>query len=737
MAEKVADKKVATQMEFAISRLEMPSTLPSIAGGLLAMLEESNLPDLVQIIESDPASVVRVISLLHKEGVSLSKQNYSIVKGLEKLPLDLIRHALLDIELKPARDENEVLPRKQLLVYTLGVACCAKEIAQTMPKDVNPQLAYLAGLLHNIGNFALDSAMPKSFERIVQYAKSNEVSICEPQRKFLGLDYTLTGKRLAQRWCLPEDIQKAIWLHRSSTDIIGNITDTEVALIVKLAVSIVRQAGIGLSGDFDRPVSAKDIAESLGLTDEQIEQIPHELASLVAEKRKLLGLDSPQRTANYYERIQKIAAELARSNARLIYENRQSQTASNLFGFTADLLANIDSVKSVTDIAKVITLGWQKMFQAAKVCLYLCPAKSELIEAVVVEDSGKSETVLLEGRGEESGGIDGFEVLDAEDRCRWLFEQIDTTFDVSRCKMVPLFCNGKAKAAVVFESSLSEESKEAFATFKAAASICGKILELVTALKQDRQLTERIIQLNEEPIEQVDKVDAGKLNAGSSVLDGLCEIAAGAAHELNNPLSAISGRAQLLAQNETDAKKQKILGQIRSNADELAGIIDGLMEYANPQPPKKELITAEQLIGEAIELTKQKTMKESLDIQVDVGQTDIKVFVDSGQVVPAIANILSNSIESYIDEDGTVKVSASYDQKGAFATLEISDRGCGMDKETVNKASRPFFSARPAGRKRGMGLAHAERYIKLNGGSIDITSDVGAGTMVTVLLPCK
>jgi len=737
MAEKVADKKVVTQMEFAISRLEMPSTLPAIAAGFLAMLEESNMPALVQIIESDPASVVRVISLLHKEDVSLSKQNYSIVKGLEKLSLDLIYQTLLNIELKSTKDENEVLPRKQLLIYTLGVACCAKEIAQTIPKDINPQLVYLSGLLHNIGNFALDSAMPKSFERIVQYAKSNKTSICEPQRKFLGLDYMLTGKRLAQRWCLPEDIQKAIWLHRSNADIIDNITDTEIALIVKLAVSIVRQAGIGLSGDFDQPVSANDIAESLGLTDEQIKQIRHELASRVAEKRGLLGLDSPQKTANYYERIGKIAAELAHNNARLIYENHQSQTASNLFGFTADLLANIDSAKSVTDTAKVIALGWQKMFQAAKVCLYLCSAKSELIEAVVVENSGKSKTVLLEGRGEESDGINGFEVLDAEDRCRWLFEQIETTFDVSRCKMVPLFCNGKGKAAVIFEPSVSEQPGEAFAAFKAAASICGKILELATALKQDRQMTERIVQLNEEPIEQVDKVDADKLNVGDSVLDGLCEIAAGAAHELNNPLSTISGRAQLLAQNETDAKKQKILGQIRSNANELAGIIDGLMEYANPQPPKKELITAEQLIDEAIELTKQKNKKENLDIQVDIGQTDIRVFVDSGQVVPAIANIFCNGIESYTDEDGTVKVSASYDQTGAFATLEISDRGCGMDEETVNKATRPFFSARPAGRKRGMGLAHAQRYIKLNGGSIDITSQVGAGTTVTVLLPCK
>jgi len=69
--------------------------------------------------------------------------------------------------------------------------------------------------------------------------------------------------------------------------------------------------------------------------------------------------------------------------------------------------------------------------------------------------------------------------------------------------------------------------------------------------------------------------------------------------------------------------------------------------------------------------------------------------------------------------------------------LQVSDFGCGMDREIVQKATQPFFSAKPAGRKRGMGLAYAQRLIQLNGGSLNITSKPGVGTTVTIYLPGK
>jgi signal transduction histidine kinase len=69
--------------------------------------------------------------------------------------------------------------------------------------------------------------------------------------------------------------------------------------------------------------------------------------------------------------------------------------------------------------------------------------------------------------------------------------------------------------------------------------------------------------------------------------------------------------------------------------------------------------------------------------------------------------------------------------------LAIKDQGCGMDTETLKKATQPFFSAKPAGRKRGMGLAYAARFIQINKGLLNITSEPGGGTTVTIYLPVE
>jgi signal transduction histidine kinase len=111
------------------------------------------------------------------------------------------------------------------------------------------------------------------------------------------------------------------------------------------------------------------------------------------------------------------------------------------------------------------------------------------------------------------------------------------------------------------------------------------------------------------------------------------------------------------------------------------------------------------------------------------------VFVDSGQIVSAIANVIANAVESYSDKIGPIKITA--ETSGSFVKLQVKDLGCGMDAQTLQKATYPFFSAKPAGRRRGMGLAYTARFIQLNEGLLNIESEPGEGTTVTIYLPRK
>lgn len=740
MSEKITDTTIAHQVENAIRQLDSLSILPCTATRFLSQLNQFQLspPSLDELIESDTALSVKIFSLAHQQGLSFNGEP-SIRKALDKINLRTVRDAFFSIKVYRAfeQDQHRVLLRKQLLLHSIAVACCAKDIAEIIPQLAQPQLAYSAALLHNIGNFALDEVMPRSFASIVEEAKSQAASICTVQRKHLGLDYTILGKRLAQRWHLPNQITLAIWLHRSNTEMISrNMPQAGIAQIVQLADSMARQCGIGQSCSFDAPVLPEAIASSLEIKSEQLEQIRHNLPNEVDQKSKVLGLDLPDPQVAYLDVIHTAAAQLAQENTQLSLKNRQLQTDSSHFDFITDFLLSLSSPNEAVDIAENFAVRWQKHYQTGPVCLYLVPlAESQTLEAVIVESRSQTKTVILKAPVETPAIPQqlskDFAILNARDHVDWLFEQLDVDFDLSRTKLMPLLSCGKAIGAIVFEFRYPSQAEQLQEKFGAVTSIAAAILDMAFNTANQQCFAEQFARVLDETSYARPRIEAG------NSLSALAEMAAGAAHELNNPLSVISGRAQMLNETETDPEKKQILEQIRENTNELSQIIDGLMSFAEPQPPRPTETSIKQVLDEATQLTAQKTNSEQLDVKIDIAQNCKNVFVDSAQIASAIANIFSNSLESYTDGHGPIKVTATVDESGDFVKLQISDYGCGMDRQTLQKATQPFFSAKPAGRKRGMGLAYADRLIRLNNGSLDIASEPGGGTVVTISLPRK
>ena len=111
------------------------------------------------------------------------------------------------------------------------------------------------------------------------------------------------------------------------------------------------------------------------------------------------------------------------------------------------------------------------------------------------------------------------------------------------------------------------------------------------------------------------------------------------------------------------------------------------------------------------------------------------VYVDVHQVSQSVSCILTNALQSYKGENGPVWVDCRVLPEGKGVSVAIRDTGCGMNAETVAKSTNPFFSSCTAGRRRGMGLAHAQRLLLLNGGSLKLTSEPDAGTTATITLP--
>jgi putative nucleotidyltransferase with HDIG domain len=741
MPDEKAGPVVAHQAEIVIRRLDSLSTLPSVAAHFFPKLLQSQFSpsDIADIIELDPALTTKVLALIHQQGLCLTDDKFSLRQVLGKLPAQLVRDAILSVTVFQAfnHNNNAILLRKRLVEHSLAVACCAKDIAEIISPRMNPQLAYNAGLLHDIGKLALGEAMPKSFVRIVEEAKSAAVCACTIEQKHLGLDHTILGKRLAQKWRLPSPITLAIWLHHIDAMALSkSMPEARIAQVVQLADSIARQSGLGQSGSFDSPEPAERIAQSLAIELDQLEKIRQKLPEAVKQKAEVLGLYLPNAAATYCDAVHTAATQLAREQTKLSLENRKLQSTSSHFDFITEFLLSIDSAATPIEIAENFAVNWQKFYQTGMVCLYLFPQPGlQSIEAVVVETLSETKIVCLNVLDETTLVpkviASDFAILKAHDHIGWLFEQLDVDFDWNHTQLMPLLSRGKAIGAIVFELRYPGDIELFREKFRTVTSIAGSILDVACAADRQQRFVERFASLLAKPEDTQPRITM------DNSMNALVEMAAGAAHELNNPLLVVSGRAQLLNQTEGDPQKQQILKQIQENAGKISHVIEEMMSYARPQEPRPARTNIKQMLDEAVQLVAQEQNIEQFDVQMDVADGVKDVFVDSAQVVSAIANVFTNSLESYINRQGPIKVTVDLGGTADFVKLQIIDSGCGMDAQTLEKATQPFFSAKPAGRKRGMGLAYAHRIIRLNQGQFQIASRPGSGTTVTVMLPCK
>jgi signal transduction histidine kinase len=100
-----------------------------------------------------------------------------------------------------------------------------------------------------------------------------------------------------------------------------------------------------------------------------------------------------------------------------------------------------------------------------------------------------------------------------------------------------------------------------------------------------------------------------------------------------------------------------------------------------------------------------------------------------------VAELIGNAVQATDARTGRIALSAGFTAGSGHVAITITDNGCGMDEATTKRAFDPFFSGRPAGRRRGLGLAKAQRIVEAGGGSIRLDSRPGHGTTAVVLLP--
>ena len=214
-------------------------------------------------------------------------------------------------------------------------------------------------------------------------------------------------------------------------------------------------------------------------------------------------------------------------------------------------------------------------------------------------------------------------------------------------------------------------------------------------------------------------------------LAGLAELAAGAGHEINNPLAVIAGNAQRLGRTESDPDRADALATILRQTQRIAGILRELMQFARPPKPQREHTPVSDLFAALSEdLT---PLAEERQVQLAFGPAgDVWVDADPKQLRTALAAVIRNGIEA-VAKDGWVRVSC--EPGGSRVRFVVEDCGPGLSSHAAEHAFDPFFCERQAGRGRGLGLPTAWRLLRENGGDVRYDPTPDGVTRFVVAVP--
>ncbi|MCK4602524.1 MAG: HAMP domain-containing histidine kinase, partial [Phycisphaerae bacterium] len=214
------------------------------------------------------------------------------------------------------------------------------------------------------------------------------------------------------------------------------------------------------------------------------------------------------------------------------------------------------------------------------------------------------------------------------------------------------------------------------------------------------------------------------------------EMAAGAAHELNNPLAVISGRAQLMAERAGSEEDRKTWRLIADQAQCISDIVSELMEFASPPAPAPSAVEPRGLFAEALEEFSSSDHPKAGLLQTDItiGSNTPPAWADRRQLLAVIVELITNAATA-TKAAPRVRLKAEAADIDESVLLTVADDGAGMDQQTLVRAFTPFYSSQQAGRRRGLGLPLAKRYVENNGGRIWISSKKDKGTTVCIELP--
>jgi signal transduction histidine kinase len=211
------------------------------------------------------------------------------------------------------------------------------------------------------------------------------------------------------------------------------------------------------------------------------------------------------------------------------------------------------------------------------------------------------------------------------------------------------------------------------------------------------------------------------------------ELAAGAAHEIRNPLTAIRSSLQYLESKQTDETTKRLVSSALLETARINEIVSALMAFSRPTEIVRERLELLPTLEESIDMITFQARTQNVAVRRLFPEGSLSVLGDKSQLKQLFLNLFLNAIQA-MPAGGTLTVEALR-KDGPKAVVTVADTGEGIPEENLDRVFDPFFTTKKSGT--GLGLSICYNIVKSHGGEIEVKSRVGQGATILVSLPLE
>jgi signal transduction histidine kinase/DNA-binding NarL/FixJ family response regulator len=261
----------------------------------------------------------------------------------------------------------------------------------------------------------------------------------------------------------------------------------------------------------------------------------------------------------------------------------------------------------------------------------------------------------------------------------------------------------------------------------------GFALENAKLLQEAKESARRLQQAYEQQSERLDQ--AHQQIVRSDKLSSLGQLVAGVAHELNNPLTTMIGRAELLLTEISGGKASRDLQQIVTEGERAAKIVQNLLSFSRQTSPAKQFCNINEILRRVLQILENDFRVNNIQVRTEMDPQLPQTMVDAGQMQQVFVNIANNAHQAMMGQEDrrslTIRTRLDQDK----LRVEFSDTGPGIPAEQQQHIFEPFFTTKSEGQGTGLGLSISCGILQAHGGRLDVKSLPGEGTTFVIELP--